>query len=445
MAEVNQKMCQFAFEGGLTQVRRILFVDDEQKVLDGLKRLVRRQGQPWDVSFATGGEVALELLEREPCDVIVSDMRMPGMDGLALLDEIRVRHPRVARIILTGYADLEASLRAVAVAHQYLIKPCDVKALAIAVERACSLQSVLSSATLVRILGSIRDLPCAPSTYAALNGALGDPDATLETIAQIIEQDVGLSAKVLQISSSAFFGMAERSSTVRNAVSHLGVNIIRKLLLADGTFRPSPAGFDVFPMDRFQNHAQAVARIVSTIPLPDHLADSAAVAGLLHDVGELVLASRLPTAFRAAVENARKSQRPLHEVEEEQYGASHAEVGAYLLSLWGFSAVATEAVAHHHHPDRIPHGGMDAVTAVFLANHLAREFEENTERPLSPVLLNDLGIAGQYPAIRDRARQEYARQSTPAMPAKDAGYDQGRSVTDGLTTNADALPQQSPW
>lgn len=402
-------------------MRRILFVDDEQKILDAIKRVVGRHHQPWDASFANGGEAALALLEHAPYDVIVSDMRMPGMDGVALLDAVRVKHPGVARIILTGYADLEASLRAVAVAHQYLIKPCDTKTLTMAVERACSLQSVLSSPTLIQILGSTRDLPCAPSAYIALQDALADSETTTETLAQIIEQDVGLSAKVLQISNSAFFGVAERSSTVRDAVNHLGANVIRRLLQADGAFRPSlPAGFDVFPIDRFQDHAHVVVRLVSTIPLPGHLAEAAAEAALLHDVGELVLASRLPTAFRAAVENARKSQRPLYEAEEEQYGVSHAEVGAYLLSLWGFSAVVTEAVAHHHHPERIPHSGMDAVTAVYLADHIGHQLEDHTESFLSSVLLNDLGIADQYLAIRDRARREFTSQPGTEAPAKDA-------------------------
>lgn len=399
-------------------MRRILFVDDEQRVLNGLERLIQRQRQPWDVSFASSGEAALALLRRDRYDVIVSDMRMPGMDGVRLLEEVRVRYPHVARIILTGYADLEAALRAVRVAHQYLIKPCDTKTLSSAVERAYALQSVLSSTTLIRILGSIGDLPCTPNAHAALRGLLAEPDPALERVAHIIEQDVSLSAKVLQLSNSAFFGVARNLSTVRDAVNHLGANNIRRLVLSEGAFEClMPSGLEAFSLEQFQRHAQMVARVAATFPLPSHLTEAAAMAGLLHDIGELVLASRLPTAFRTALEKARQSQRPVHEVEEEQYGVSHAEVGAYLLSLWGFSALVTEAVAHHHRPHRIPRCGLDAVAAVYLADHIAHELQENTDNPVSPVLLRDLGIADQYPAIRERTRWEFSKQQVVEMPA----------------------------
>src|SRR5215469_9947183 len=115
---------------------RILFVDDEPKVLDGLRRLLRPQRLQWDMSFIEGGEAALALLDQSPFDVIVSDLKMPGMDGTALLERAREHHPQVVRIVLSEYADLEAAFRAAQVAHQLLLKPCDAEMLRVAIDRA---------------------------------------------------------------------------------------------------------------------------------------------------------------------------------------------------------------------------------------------------------------------------------------------------------------------
>jgi HD-like signal output (HDOD) protein len=361
-------------------MRHLLFVDDEPHVLDGIKRAIRRQRHLWEAAFASGGDSALALMATTPFDVIVSDMSMPRMDGAALLKEVQRRHPEVIRIILTGSADPGAALRAVPLAHQYLIKPFDAQTLGTTVERACSLQSILTSPTLARMLGSISKLPCASQVLVALEQAMSEPGSTLETIGGIIEGDVGLSAKILQLANSEFFGGLQGGIGVRSAVNHLGTDVIRSLLVSSEMFQAfDQIEIEGFSMDRFQRHGQMVARIAASFPLPAHLADAATTAGLLHDIGKLVIASRLPTAFRAAIANSVKRQRPLYEMEEEQYGVSHAEVGAYLLALWGFSPLVTEAVAHHHHPDRISHSGMDAVTALYLADHLANEFEQGEE------------------------------------------------------------------
>jgi YesN/AraC family two-component response regulator len=105
-------------------LRRVLFVDDDQYILDGLQNLLRKQRSRWDMCFALGGAAALELFAAAPFDVIVSDMRMPGMDGAELLAHVRERYPAARRIVLSGYAEPAAVQRALEVAHQFLSKPC---------------------------------------------------------------------------------------------------------------------------------------------------------------------------------------------------------------------------------------------------------------------------------------------------------------------------------
>lgn len=186
---------------------RILFVDDEIRILEGLQRMLRPQRKEWEMAFAPGGQAALTMLEASTFDVIVSDMRMPGIDGAALLETVRQKYPSVLRIILSGYTELEASYRAVPVAHQFLLKPCDPDALRAAIERATSLVEVLNSKMLASLVGSLQELPSLPRTYAELRHALSDPDSSIDQVVRIVEQDVAITAKVLQLVNSAFLGL----------------------------------------------------------------------------------------------------------------------------------------------------------------------------------------------------------------------------------------------
>ena len=104
---------------------RILFVDDEPLILEGLQNLLRRFRKKWKMSFAIGGDEAIEWLEKEAFDIVITDMRMPGLSGADLLKNVKTNHPGTARIMLSGYSEEETILDALPVAHQYMSKPCD--------------------------------------------------------------------------------------------------------------------------------------------------------------------------------------------------------------------------------------------------------------------------------------------------------------------------------
>jgi HD-like signal output (HDOD) protein/CheY-like chemotaxis protein len=368
-------------------MRRVLFVDDEPKILEGLQRMLRAQRHEWEMAFAPGGEAALALMAASPFDVIVSDMRMPGMDGAKLLARVRELHPHVVRIVLSGHTSLSTALRAVPVAHQFLAKPCDTATLRVAIERACHLKALLSDDSIRRTVGALRDLPSLPRTYDALTQALADPDTSLRKIAGIVEQDVGISAKVLQLVNSAFFGVAHSITNIEHAVIYLGINTLKSLTLSVEIFRvfepktPLPG----FSLERLERHARLAAHISARLPVPKHLADIPMVAGMLHDVGKLILAWKLRERFTKLLAQAAEEHCPLYKVEEREYGFSHAEIGAYLLGLWGLPYILVEAVALHHGPNRVPHQNFDAVSAVYVANLLAHELEA----PSSEVSLKD--------------------------------------------------------
>lgn len=407
-----------AGKAGKPGKKRILFVDDEPRILDGLRDLLRRHRRKWNMAFVGSGAEALDALAQEPFDVIVTDMRMPNMDGATLLTHVQERHPGVVRIVLSGHAELETSLRAVPVAHQYLSKPCEPKQLENVIERACSLQALVDEDALRVLVGRVDRLPPRPKVYTRLVGLLAREDVTREQVAELLEQDMAISAKLLQLVNSAFFRLSRQISTVDDAVGYLGFNMIKTLVLAAEVFK-QPASMprvEGISLESLQEHCLLAGRIAARVVPAPELRDDALMAGLLHDVGLLVLVTELPNMTREHVVAACGSGRPLHVEEQEARGVTHAEVGGYLLGLWGLPYPIIEAVTHHHEPQRVPQERFDLVAAVHVADILAQEvgFRPAAEPAVgSPAIakgyLEALGVADRLERWREVAAKEAER------------------------------------
>ena len=393
-------------------MRRILFVDDEPKALVGLERNLEPQRSCWHMSFVSSPEAALEQLEKAAFDVVVSDLKPPRGDSAKLLARVRDRFPSVVRILLAGGSSLEAKLSALPVAHQFLTKPCDTDVLRVAVERACNLKGVLKSDLIDRLVGGTQQLPALPRTYAALVSALSSSDVSVNHLAAIVEQDVAISARILQVVNSPLFGLTRQVSTVRTGMSYLGIETVKGLVLSFEVarlFEPG-AGVPGFSLENLHAHGHLTASIARQLPTDRYLKDAAGVAALMHDIGKLILATRSPAHLKQALERAKADGRPLHEVEEELLGVSHAEIGAYLLGFWGLPFPVIEAVAHHHHPRRLPQASFDALATVHVANVLAHEVAGEAEPSPGVVeaevdmdYLNALGYANDMTAWRSAA------------------------------------------
>jgi len=394
-------------------MKRILFVDDEPAVLAGLRDSLRSHRRAWGMRFALGGEAALEELRNEPVDVVVSDMRMPVMDGATLLAHVQRLYPETIRIVLSGYADVAVAVRAAAVAHLFLAKPCDVETLRTVIERACSLQSLLREEGARRAAAGAATLPSRPAVYEGLRAALREPGIAAADVAAIVEQDIAMSAKVLQLVNSAFFGLGRRISNIGEAVSYLGLNTLEAVVVSAAAFEAfqPTRRVDGFDIDRLQRHGLLVADIARRLVDDKDLADDLYTAGILHDIGLLVLAAQEPGLLEAGLAAARASGRPLHRVERENRNLTHAEVGAYLLGLWGLPHTIVEAVAHHHDPRRVPGIGLDCITGLHVANQLAHEYGSGaladvSAEPLDERLLQEIGVHDRLPAWRAIAAEE---------------------------------------
>jgi HD-like signal output (HDOD) protein/ActR/RegA family two-component response regulator len=354
---------------------RILFVDDEQHVLQGLKRMLYGMRNVWTLSFAGSGEEALGMLAKDKYDVIVSDMRMPGMDGAQLLNEVRMRYPQVMRIVLSGHAKQESIMPSVGLAHQYLSKPCSSDQIKSTIARACALRDLLADPTLQGLTAHIGSLPTLPSLHAEVLHELQSETCSTARIGEIVSKDVSMTAKLLQLVNSSFFGLPLRVSTAADAVRFLGIETVRSLVMSfhcfDSYARRVPQGFSMRDLWKHSVSAGFFARkVVRAETSDERLMNDACTAGLLHDAGKMVLAAGLPDRYAEAMKLSANEGCELWQAEREIFGSSHAEVGAYLLGLWGLPDPIVEAVAFHHRPMDCVSSEFGALTAVHVAEAL---------------------------------------------------------------------------
>jgi HD-like signal output (HDOD) protein/CheY-like chemotaxis protein len=387
---------------------RILFVDDEPMLLDAMRRLLRAKRPAWEVACASSGQRALALLDAGSFDVVVSDMRMPGLDGASLLKLVRERQPQAVRIVLSGFADEEASFRAAGVAHQCVAKPCSIASLEEVIQQAEALHLVLRDPGLRAVLGSVDSLPAAPTIYRKLTELLDHPEMPIHATARVVSQDRAIASKLLQLVNSAFFGVPHGVSDLGGAVRLLGLRTVHGLVVGYEVIRTfagdsDPAGLSVA---HYQRHALSVANLARRLA-PGDGAESAFVAGLLHDTGKLVLATRLPSVLAADRARAKAEGVPTYVIERRRHGYTHAEIGAYLLALWGLPGGVVEAVAHHHTPSgTAPGGELDLPGLIHVADALVHEAgNPEAASRLDPAYVDAAGLAGRLASWRPQALQ----------------------------------------
>lgn len=357
-----------------TVKQRILFVDDEPNILLGLKRLLRSHRHEWDMQFVNGGDEALELLKTETFQIIVSDLRMPGTTGVQLLDKVKTLYPDMIRFILSGHGDTDMIIQSVGVAHQFMAKPCDADLFQEAITRATRLQRLFKSDMLMEIVKDGSSLPTLPELYTELTEELKSPNSTADKVAQVISKDVSITAKVLQLVNSAFFGLSRNIDNIGQAVGLLGGETINNIVLVTQVFgKFDESQVQEFGIREIYSHSLAVgtaaSRLTKAVTKNRKLADEAMLAGMVHDLGKLVLINSNNEAWRQLYKERKTLTKPFYQAERDLLGVTHAEVGAYLIGLWGLSNKVVEAVAYHTDPSNAPcTEHFDSLSALYVAN-----------------------------------------------------------------------------
>jgi HD-like signal output (HDOD) protein len=374
--------------------KRILFVDDEAMVLSGLQRSLRSMREEWEMAFASSGPEALQLMEQQPFDIIVTDMRMPVMTGAELLEQVKRRFPQCFRIILSGQADQETILRAVDPTHQYLAKPCDTAELKKRLTRAFAVRGLLKNEELQAVVSRLQALPSLPTLYLEVTQELENSEPSLPRITRLVSEDMAMTAKILQLVNSAFFGLRCRISSPMQAVQMLGLDTLRALVLSTHVFDKFRShSLGEAEISYLWKHSLAVAGFAKHIAASEEadrqLIDDCFTAGLLHDAGKLILASAMENKYQHVLEAVRKGGQKLIPAETEILGCNHAEIAAYLLGLWGLPEAVIDGVAWHHDPS----GSSQTGFSTALATHVATVFHELQ----SPFWMQDgLSLDGEY-------------------------------------------------
>ena len=355
----------------LIYMPRILFVDDEDMLLNGLRRALRPMREEWTMEFVSSGAAALESMDQVAYDAVVTDMRMPAMSGAQLLEQVRLRHPQTIRFVLSGQSDRESILRTVSPAHQYLAKPCAIDELRQKLTQALALRDLLENSTLKQLVSQIKSLPCTPDLYLQLRDRLDSPRCSVADIGHVIELDMAMTSKVLQLVNSAFFGLGGRISSPAEAVFVLGTEAVKSLVLSIGIFAQFTAGSPQ-DVDWLWKHSIATSRMSKKIAqlggLDKQSIDDCFTAGLLHDIGMLILMTQRSVEWDKIGKLAEAENTTLWDAEYKIIGCSHAELGAYLLGIWGLPSAIIEAVAWHHHPSVSPVSQLSPLAAVHLAD-----------------------------------------------------------------------------
>lgn len=399
--------------------KRILFVDDEPLVLNGLQRTLRKMRNVWDITFATSAAEVLQILDRNPMDVIISDMKMPEMDGSQLLAQVKKRHPHIVRLILSGHVEQETTIQSIQYAHQCLSKPCDVKLLKQTLSKLFALRDILSDGSIKKIVSQIESLPSLPSIYTEIMAEMQSDDPSIKNVATIIGKDVSMTAKILQVVNSVFFGLPQRIGNPQQAVMLLGLDAVKSLVLSVKIFSEfSQREFSWFDIDKVFNHSISVSSYAKAIvkfeKMHADLINYSLMAGLLHDLGKLILATNFKDTYQQVLAESRNSDQKLWELEYAVFGTSHAEIGAYLMGLWNLENSIIEAIAFHHCPSKSAASQLGLLTVVHVANAL--DHEEESPEDQQPELqyeneyLDQLGVADRIPEWR-RICIEYAERN----------------------------------
>jgi HD-like signal output (HDOD) protein len=252
---------------------------------------------------------------------------------------------------------------------------------------------LLTPEPLRKLLANMQTLPSLPSVYRELMDILHADNASVEQAARIIAKDVGMVTKVLQVVNSPLYGLRGRVSNPTQAVALLGLNSLKSLALSTKVF----AQFDqkklpFFSLESLWQHGMTTAiharAIAKEEAAEQAMAEDAFTAGLLHDVGTLVLASNLPHQYRDMLAIMQDQGLSEWVAEREVFGATHADVGGYLLGQWSLSQTIVDAVAYHHEPSCCPASYSIALAAVHVAN--AAEEEAQAMDMGEPVHLMDL-------------------------------------------------------
>lgn len=351
---------------------RLLFVDDDVTILRATKRLFSNEPERWQVATHSNPLEALEAVEAYRPDVVIADIRMPEMNGLRFLSEVRRREPGAVRFLLTGASAGETALDTLAVAHQVFFKPFEFARFQAALELAYQVSGARSNLALREAIGRSEQLASLPRLFAELEALLHRADASVQDAARLLSEDTAMCARVLQLANSAWYTRGARVEDALNAVLRLGIHVVKALVLHAELFSRAPMTSAASSwLAELQRLGLSAGHVSALIWRGNAEAGAAVSACMLADLGQLVLYSLDPRRYLELVAEAKRDGSNLIERERATYGFTNPEAGAHLLAAWGLSESLVEAVLLHESCPP-PTQGWTLPASVHVSRQLAR-------------------------------------------------------------------------
>lgn len=362
--------------------KKVLFVDDELNILKALSREFAHS--TFDVLVANSGTLALEIMEKEKIDVVVSDVRMPGMDGIQFLSIVKEKYPQASRIILSGFVEKSLVMSAIikGIASTYFTKPWNHDSLHKNIRHILTIDSILNQKDLLKIINSIEKLPTLPDLYREFLHAVNN-DRTVKEIARIINKDVSISTRILQVANSAFYGNVKISSVERSII-HLGLNTIKDIVLSISIANQTPLSPNMKKhLAGIFDHSflvHSLLRYLYTIRFNSSMDGDLSSVGITHEIGKILLIQYFPVRFQETVDYLKQhGEKDFYQCEVElgYENCTHAEIGAYFLSRWNLPVANIEVAMFHHHPKEASEQFGNVVKMTALADDLINDLSKN--------------------------------------------------------------------
>ncbi len=388
--------------------KRILFVDDEKQILRALRRLFVQSD--YEVSFANSAKEALEILEKNEVELLITDIRMPEMDGFELLREVKANYPLTLRVALSGYTDNNKVFNALEdnLAKIYLFKPWDNRELLNIIDQLFELESLLKNKNLLNLINNVDKLPTVPNLYTELSN-LVEKDANVDQISKKIEEDQSIASRVLRVANSAFYGA--KTGSISQAIMYIGLINVKNIVLSNAIFTSFTGNSQI--KDMLWNHVNISNKLMNIIYqrcLNKKVPNMYASAGLLHDVGRVIMLQFFDNEFEEVVNRVKKEKLQIHQLEQNILGVDHQKIGAYLLNWWEIPTPIVESAMYHHDPLNENIINKELVQVVHISNYYSWKIvdKENSFEELNLKVLEELNIEKE---LLDSVIEEFMREN----------------------------------
>ncbi|WP_320174762.1 response regulator [Maridesulfovibrio sp.] len=334
-------------------IPKILFIDDDKNILDSFRATMHSLRKEWKSYFASTGQEALKKLGKAEFDIVISDTKMPDMDGSELLHKVAEIQPDTIRITLSGHSDMQSLLKSAKHTHQFLSKPCNTEILIGTIRKMMALRPVLTDHKVREIITGLDTLPVLPDLYIEITRELNKSEPNLQRLGELVKKDPGISTTLLKVVNSSFFGFYNSVSCPARATILLGTDVLRGLILGVHFLQELDTNIlGPYSIEKLWEHCLQTGylakEICSFMDEDEQTVTNCFVGGLLHDIGKFVFITEMNKKYQKVLEHVREFGGPVIDVEKKILGVSHAEVGAYLLGLWGFNEEIVEMVYYHH-------------------------------------------------------------------------------------------------